>query len=448
MKTVLIHAYECTPYHRPGSTIGAQRPYQFAKHLPKFGWRAIVLCCDYSRRYSLDTKMEWQSVIRNEVCAALANWDRTKSLTIPLPSLMYADTLDKVWLNSVKIDHKIGIFLPKNGWKIGMMRRAITFFKLFRGDHSQSWQKVAICASKEILRQGINIDIQIAEHGPDAGVFIARKIFRDHRVPWVIDFRDPVLFSFKGLAYNVMRFLYPILFRTARATINVNENWVSNDKNLFHKPAYEISNGFDEEEFFLNSEIFFSPRYSITFFYPGNIYPPGQRADDFFFFLKELMNVGFEFQFIYCGNSFEYFKQLSEKFAVEKYCVLMPNIARKDVISYYSQSDYLVIFPLKDTDSPYYYDGFIPGKFLEFIGSRKPILCFSSTDSILERTLKKVGNGIVFKTPLDAKRWFLNKDWKDNLPPINWDERNKFSREYLSKILANILNKYHERTKP
>ena len=43
LRTALFFAYECAPHHRAESTMGAQRPAQFAKHLPEFGWRALVL---------------------------------------------------------------------------------------------------------------------------------------------------------------------------------------------------------------------------------------------------------------------------------------------------------------------------------------------------------------------------------------------------------------------
>ena len=37
-RCVLVFAHECAPYNRAESMIGAQRPAQFAKYLPEFGW--------------------------------------------------------------------------------------------------------------------------------------------------------------------------------------------------------------------------------------------------------------------------------------------------------------------------------------------------------------------------------------------------------------------------
>ena len=137
MKTVLILAYECAPYHRPGSVIGAQRPYQFAKHLPKFGWRAIVLCCDFSGRYFLDPREHWELIVKKEVSEKLSNGKSHQSLTIPLPSLRFADIFDKIWLSSVFFDKIKGTFSAKPNFWNGLKRKITSFIKLFRGDHSQ-----------------------------------------------------------------------------------------------------------------------------------------------------------------------------------------------------------------------------------------------------------------------------------------------------------------------
>ena len=50
MRTVLIFAHECSPYHNPMAMVAAQRPAQLAKYLPAHGWRAVVICRDFGRR--------------------------------------------------------------------------------------------------------------------------------------------------------------------------------------------------------------------------------------------------------------------------------------------------------------------------------------------------------------------------------------------------------------
>src|SRR5688572_1324381 len=99
MKTLLIVAYECAPHNRPGSTIGAQRPFQFAKQLPKFGWKTIVLCSDFRKRYTLSNQEDWKTSIENLVRGKMDSWkEGDESLFIALPSLQYADWIDRIWL--------------------------------------------------------------------------------------------------------------------------------------------------------------------------------------------------------------------------------------------------------------------------------------------------------------------------------------------------------------
>ncbi len=106
MRTVLIYSYECVPYNRPGSTIGAQRPYQFAKLLPNFGWRTIVLCCDHQRRGSV-VRSDLSKVVA-EAKAHVLESENTNSLIIPLPSLKYADLIDKIWWKFTDTNYETG----------------------------------------------------------------------------------------------------------------------------------------------------------------------------------------------------------------------------------------------------------------------------------------------------------------------------------------------------
>src|SRR5687768_237629 len=102
-KTVLIFAHECAPYHRLQSTVGAQRPAQFAKYLPAAGWRAIVLCCDATRRG--DATAADSSALSKSIAEQIRNADPRESMVIATPSLPFDGMLDRSWRH----------FLPRNG---------------------------------------------------------------------------------------------------------------------------------------------------------------------------------------------------------------------------------------------------------------------------------------------------------------------------------------------
>lgn len=440
-KCVLILAYECAPYNRPGSTIGAQRPFQFAKYLPKFGWQALVLCCDFSQRYSLSPKSNWKETIKKIVIEKLEKWDKKESLIISLPSLEYADFVDRVWLNSIIMDKNKGTFSAKPNLEFKIQRKITTFLKLFRGDHSQSWQKVALFASETIFKYKTNITIQIAEHGPDGSLFVARKLFKKYKVPWIVDFRDPIFQPYHYFSIFWMKKFLPLFLTSISATINVNKHWSKADQRNFKKPSYTISNGFDKEEFlYLKKKTSDSDK--IVFFYPGNVYPPRQKTEYFFVFLSRLKQKNIDFEFIYCGNACKHIKELCQKHEVLQYSKIFPNVSREEVFKWYSIVTFLVIFPLMDAHDPYYFDGFLPGKFLEYLGAKKPIFCISPYNSQLERTIKKIQCGLIFYSPTEAANWFTYENWKTKIPKVILNERSQYSRENLTKKLAVILDNY------
>src|SRR5688572_26161503 len=95
LRTVLIFAHECAPYNRVESTIGAQRPAQFAKYLPEFGWRAIVICCDSRQRESAE-RADSESIAK-QVRQTLRSAGPGDSVVIPTPSLKWDGWLDRWW---------------------------------------------------------------------------------------------------------------------------------------------------------------------------------------------------------------------------------------------------------------------------------------------------------------------------------------------------------------
>ena len=196
MPTLLIFAHECAPYNRPKSTIGAQRPAQFAKHLAAYGWRTIVVCCDNERR-GLNNRKQTLGIVREETRLALAETPGDESIVIPTPSLASDGPRDFLWRATFDGEK------PLSNPMAATARRLLTEAKFTTGDWSQNWQPCARAAA-EIVAGKVKIDMVLGEHGPDAGLFLARWFSDKFSVPWVADFRDPIAQGFSG----VTRVLY------------------------------------------------------------------------------------------------------------------------------------------------------------------------------------------------------------------------------------------------
>jgi len=256
LRTALFFAHECAPHHRVESTMGAQRPAQFAKHLPEFGWRALVVCCDINRRRSVGRGD--REAIETEVAQRWAEADPETSLLVPTPSLTSDGAIDAAWTHLQE---------PKARGARAVARRALTLAKYPLGDHSQSWQPCARWAAEVLAHHGA-IDVCVGEHGPDAGLFLARWFHDTHGIPWIADFRDPILRPFKGWRRRFYRPVARRLVGTAQHVVNITPHWAEFDSDLFGRPATCIPNGFDPEEYPAAE-----PDAGFTVSYVGNLVP-------------------------------------------------------------------------------------------------------------------------------------------------------------------------------
>lgn len=449
MKTALIFAYECAPFHRTGSTIGAQRVYQFAKHLPKFGWRAIVICADARWRRSIE-KEAVDEVIEEIYLNNRAEILGAEKITLALPSLRYANFWDRIWISSVNGVSNLGTFDRKPGFYNFIKGKLSSFFKLFYGDHSHSWQEVAYKMYKRISRE-VPIDFMISSHGPDASLYVGSRIAREDGVKWGLDFRDSILQPIP----SQIRYLYMLhlrkLTKLALFTINVNEHWCTLDQQLFGKPAMVIANGFDEEEF-RNIDRYSSPNKldSITILYPGGIFQPFQKIENFFQALKMLKEeysmLKPKINFIYVGNATEYVNKCAVRMGIEKDIILLDQMPRASVLKLYGEADFLLILSVESTTDKFYIKGMHPGKFFEYLAARKPVLCLSAKKNLLEKDIVRLGAGKVFHKVEEMvryiKEWLEFPDRRLELLPGR-EERliAAYSRENGAKKLAELLTK-------
>lgn len=447
MKTVLLLAYECAPYNRPGSTIGAQRPFQFAKYLPKNGWRTIVICCDFSQRYTLNPKEDWKSLIAERVVYELNEWDQDKSLMIALPSLQYANFNDRIWLSTVEIEKNKGTYIAKpEVWNF-FKRKLTSFIKLFQGDHSQSWQKVALFAS-EILFKQLRIDFVIACHSPDASLHVAAELHAQYGCRWAVDFRDPVLQPFSLTLRPILKRYFSGIIRSSSFLINVNPAWVEFDAQDFNKKSVMITNGFDEEEIpQINVERVQTLKIGVY----GNVSFPG-NIDILFDALKKFMyDMGNnDWKMSYFGNLADEFRHKASALMLSDNVVCSNHCSREVVLQEMANNDILILFSLAQSkvSDPYLAKGYYPGKVFEMLGLQKPILVIPGDQGVLDALIRESGTGVILRNEIeivDALKGYY--DQKFSSEQVNFIPNKKFikkySRQEQSKSLAVALNNHY-----
>lgn len=402
LRTALFFAHECAPHHRAESTMGAQRPAQFAKHLPEFGWRALVLCCDANRRRT--ARRGDRASIEAEVAQRSAEADPESSLLVPTPSLVSDGVIDATWSHLQKRDTSGGLTL---------MRRALTLAKYSLGDHSQSWQPCARWAAEALDRQ-CTIDACVGEHGPDAGLFLARWFNRKHGVPWIADFRDPIL---RPVGYW-SRYLYrPVarhLVSTAEHVLNVTPYWTELDRELFGRHATCIPNGFDPEDYPAEE---LEPEFTVS--YTGNLVPeqPIEIAlDAWAIFVaglepRERANV----RLVYRGLSIDRVRDAAAHIDAGATLDLGGRVDREETLRIMQRSQLLLLLSASDSNPHSYLSrGLYPGKIFEYFGARRPILCVPGDAAQLEALLEETGTGAIRSSRDSVAEFFAESfsEWK------------------------------------
>jgi hypothetical protein len=283
---------------------------------------------------------------------------------------------------------------------MALPRKALTFARFLLGDYSRSWRPVAKHAAGHV-RSLTRIDLSLGEHTPDAGLFLARWYAREGGVPWMMDFRDPILF---GYPPSVRPLLEPFARRALSGVariVTVTPECQKIDREMFDAPVALVTNGFDPEEFERLEPYRANPAFSIV--YTGGVWVDSALR----IFLEGLARAASQATpgtvlFRYRGPSGELVQRSAATAGVAHLCDIGGHIPRRDALAMSTTADLLVLFAPGDHPDPYWKRGVYPGKTFEYFGARRPILCVPGDRGILDELLERTGTGAVAHDAADV----------------------------------------------
>jgi len=271
LNKVLIITY----YWPPAAGAGVFRVLKFAKYLPRFGWKPIILTVkngEYpATDHSLESEIPRESVVYNSRMYEPA--DLYKKFT-GMPE-------NEAVLNAV-------LTQKKQNWRMGISHWIR--LNVFIPDAKIGWIPGGIKRGTEIIRKH-KPDILFSTSPPPTVHLIARWLATHHHIPWVADFRDPWTNIYyydqnprSALSEKIDVYLEKKVLESARAVTAVNNGFFSQSQRLLEK-CRRIPNGYDPDD--MPDRINEKPNEKFTIRYMGSL-KRRQYVDSFFGILEEL----------------------------------------------------------------------------------------------------------------------------------------------------------------
>jgi len=409
---LLLVAYHFPPIQ--GST-GTSRTVAFSKYLRDFGWEVCVLTINASA-YEFISK-ENESLVPKYVRVHRA-WG-----------------LDALRNLSVFGKYPLFLALP---------------------DRWQSWIVGAIFRGSAIIRDWRPDVIMTTYPIPSAHV-IGWILSKKFNVPWVAEFRDPMLQSdypagrWKRWAFEKIE---NIIFSNAKEIVVTTDS--CRKMYLERYPRWKVShittvsNGFDPSLFGENIKRkgkvrAISRSNTLVLLHSGLLYPSERNPSHFFHAVRFLLDDGFfqtidvEFRFRASGNEERYIKEVDE-LGIGSYIRFLPQIPYTKAIEEMTTADALMIFQASNCNSQ------IPAKVYEYMICQRPIFALTDIEGETGRLLRSVGVESIasldksdeIKTQL---RLFLRQLQKGETFVVAPKQALKFSRASLTGEMSTVLER-------
>lgn len=378
---ILIISYEFPPLN----TIGAQRPYSWAKYWSRMGHTVCVLTAQKQKIDGLLDPTFNFDAMPGVTIKAVPYWpfsqkspQRNDQSGVPAPKQSAA---------SLTLQAKQLIKALRQ--RLGM--GAVLSFRNF-------WIKPAI-KQGIVLHQQYRFDVMVSTYGPPASHHVAKHLKQRLGLFWVADYRD----LWAGTHYqNAQGFFDQLQIAEENRTVasadimtTVSDPLRRELATRFHKPTFTVENGCDTEEI-PRPSIAELPenRARVKLLYTGKVRVGKQVVQPLFEALAGLRcqypNLADKLEVLFYGTELGEVPRFIEEYKLPAVVKVMGIVPRSQSLVLQSQADGLIFLDWKDTNV----DGILTGKLFEYLYSGNPILGIGSYDWLAPgRLLKESGCG-------------------------------------------------------
>ena len=303
-------------------------------------------------------------------------------------------------------------------------------------DQRIGWLPYAVGAGRRILKDW-SPDLVFASAPPFTTLLAGAWLSRSARAPLVLELRDrwwdDPYYPPPAWLRALNRFVERRLVSGAAGLSTVSEPWAETYRARYGKPTVVIYNGYDSEilakldqrpeELLSDTE----PRLRIV--YTGGIYPGRRDPSLLFEAIRRLGAAGQAIEVAFYGTAPDLVLPLAEQAGVRDKVTLHPEVSHEEAIARQSEADVLLLMQWNDPKE----QGNVPGKFFEYMGSRRPILILGLRDGVPATIARETGAGVYGADPDQIAglltQWLALKREKGYLPAVPVSAREGFSRD-------------------
>lgn len=415
-RNILIIAY----YFPPMGLGGVQRTLKFAKYLPKFGWKPLVLTVGPTGYYAFD-----ESLLK-EVEESGIEVIRTSSLDP-----------NRIFKNKGRVRQ------PRE-----FVRKMLQFLGdcFFIPDTKIGWKRKAVKAASEILKSR-KIDAILATAPPQTDFLIGLTLKKKFKVPLVLDYRDAWLeYPFKYFPTPLHQWWHRKLERKVvrgcdRIVVThrrVKESLVKRHPFLRYLDVTIISQGFDPADLDIPVVEQSGPRHKLRITHAGTFYArrsPEPLLRALHSLYKSSPGVRGRIELNFVGNTRKEDQALVSKLGLQHEVNFLGYLDHRVCLKHLLEADILWFVLDNDLQSP--------GKLYEYFAIRKPILA-SVAEGYMKQLLGESGVATCVPfTDIPAHEKALQEllvmfDRKQFPAPSN-EFVKRFDRQALTGELAKLL---------
>lgn len=388
MKRVLFLTY----WFSPLNVVGSIRAVKLAKFLPNYDIEPVIFTTELSQfRNSdiLDEDMEMPpvDVIRGK---SLDISQSFKSLIGRIRPGTSRDVVTSIpgreGIASKIYNNVMSLPDPQLGWYLLSRREALQ-----------------ICREERI-------DALFSSAPPFSGHLMGSYLKKRLGIPWICDYRD--LWSNNNLIYHkrgVFARLDGMLERKHAGMADIMVSAVPTCarrlEELHTRLVHTVRNGFDPDDYTMKVKS--DSLFTVT--YTGIIYPGFEDPSLLFQAVNELIQEGLitreKIRVDFYGRRLGSVVEMSGRYGITDVVSVHGQISSQEVKKRQMASTVLLLIDWMGEDPT---AQAMHGKFYEYLGAARPILCIGRHRSIIADALKKTGAGCFVTTVDDAKRQLLS----------------------------------------